>query len=639
MKYDFSGRAATTDVRCTDGTMFRRGAFKHNDGKIVPLVWMHNHGDPGLILGKALLKNGPDGLDVYGAFNNTQNGKDAREIVAHGDVTSLSIWANNLQRHGKDFFNGDVKEVSLVLAPADPTAHIEETAVVHSEFGVDDMETEEVEIFFPDSTFNTTPGEIGDDASVAHADEKKDDTTDNKSNITKEDKTMGETNEKGQEQGQSKEKTLGDVFNTLNEEQKTMVYALLAAQMEQMKGGDNKDDEEDVEHDYEGDPNDMKYNVFSDSNNAAGTDFISHDEMANLVADSVADGRRYGSFKDAFIEHAANDYGIDNVDILFPDAKTITNSPDFISRESAWVGTVMSGTHHSPFARVKSVFANITADEARARGYMKGKKKLEEVITLLKRSTDPQTVYKKQKMDRDDIIDITDFDVITWLKSEMRIMLDEELAGAILVGDGRSAASDDKIHEDHIRPICSDDDLYAFKVKVADVTDDASAKAFIKSALLGYTNYKGSGNKTMFIKESALAHLLLIEDGIGHLLYATQDALATTLRVSKIVEVPDEIFERNETIKPIAIIVDLNDYNVGADKGGAVSMFDDFDIDYNQQKYLLETHCSGALVRPFSAMVLNTTTDSTLTAKSPIKVDVNGKPVKADGGSGSGVTG
>lgn len=638
MKYDFSGRAATTDVRCTDGTMFRRGAFKHNDGKVVPLVWMHKHGDPGLVLGKALLRNGPDGLDVYGAFNNTQNGKDARELVAHGDVTSLSIWANNLQRKGNDFFNGDVKEVSLVLAPADPTARIEETAVVHSEFGADDTETEEAEIFFADTAFNTTPGEIGDAASIAHADEKKDETTDDKNNTTKEDKTMKVENEKGQ--GQSKEKTLGDVFNTLNEEQKTMVYALLAAQMEQMKGGDNKDDEEDVEHYYEGDPDDMKYNVFSDSNNAAGTDFISHDEMANLVADSVADGKRYGSFKDAFIEHAAKDYGIDDVDILFPDAKTITNSPDFISRESAWVGTVMSGTHHSPFARVKSVFANITADEARARGYMKGKKKLEEVITLLKRSTDPQTVYKKQKMDRDDIIDITDFDVITWLKSEMRIMLDEELAGAILVGDGRSAASDDKIHEDHIRPICSDDDLYAFKVKVADVTDDASAKAFIKSALLGYTNYKGSGNKTMFIKESALAHLLLIEDGIGHLLYATQDALATTLRVSKIVEVPDEIFERNETIKPIAIIVDLNDYNVGADKGGAVSMFDDFDIDYNQQKYLLETRCSGALVRPFSAMVLNTTTDSTLTAKSPIKVDVNGKPVKTtDAGSGSGVTG
>lgn len=637
MKYDFSGRAATTDVRCTDGTMFRRGAFKHNDGKIVPLVWMHKHGEPGLVLGKALLKNGPDGLDVYGAFNKTQNGKDARELVAHGDVTSLSIWANNLQRRGNDFFNGDVKEVSLVLAPADPTARIEETAVVHSEFGADDTETEEAEIFFADSAFNTTPGEIGDAASVAHADEKKDDTTDNK-NTTKEDKTMDTTNEKGQSQGQSKEKTLGDVFNTLNEEQKTMVYALLAAQMEQMKGGDNKD-EEDVKHNYDGDPDDMKYNVFSDSNNAAGTDFISHDEMANLVAESVADGKRYGSFKDAFIEHAAKDYGIDNVDILFPDAKTITNSPDFISRESAWVGAVMSGTHHSPFARVKSVFANITADEARARGYMKGKKKLEEVITLLKRSTDPQTVYKKQKMDRDDIIDITDFDVITWLKSEMRIMLDEELAGAILVGDGRSAASDDKIHEDHIRPICSDDDLYSFKVKVADVTDDASAKAFIKSALLGYTNYKGSGNKTMFIKESALAHLLLIEDGIGHLLYATQDALATTLRVSKIVEVPDEIFERNETIKPIAIIVDLNDYNVGADKGGAVSMFDDFDIDYNQQKYLLETRCSGALVRPFSAMVLNTTVDSTLTSKSPIKVDVNGKPVTTDGGSGSGVTG
>ena len=633
MKYDFSGRAATTDVRCTDGTMFRRGAFKHNDGKVVPLVWMHKHGDPGLVLGKALLRNGPDGLDVYGAFNNTQNGKDARELVAHGDVTSLSIWANNLQRKGNDFFNGDVKEVSLVLAPADPTARIEETAVIHSEFGADDTETDEAEIFFSDTAFDTTPGEIGDAVSVAHADDK-DNVTDDKNTNTEKDKTMDTTNDKSQ----GKEKTLGDVFNTLNEEQKTMVYALLAAQMEQMKGGSD-DDEEDVEHYYEGDPDDMKYNVFSDSNNVAGGDFISHDEMTNLVADSVADGKKFGSFKDAFIEHAANDYGIDNVDILFPDAKTITNSPDFISRESAWVGTVMSGTHHSPFARVKSVFANITADEARARGYMKGKKKLEEVITLLKRSTDPQTVYKKQKMDRDDIIDITDFDVITWLKSEMRIMLDEELAGAILVGDGRSAASDDKIHEDHIRPICSDDDLYSFKVKVADVTDDASAKAFIKSALLGYTNYKGSGNKTMFIKESALAHLLLIEDGIGHLLYATQDALATTLRVSKIVEVPDEIFERNETIKPIAIIVDLNDYNVGADKGGAVSMFDDFDIDYNQQKYLLETRCSGALVRPFSAMVLNTTVDSTLTAKSPVKVDVNGKPIKADAGSGSGVTG
>lgn len=612
MKYDFSGRAASTNVRCTDGTMFHSGAFKKNDGKIVPLVWMHHHDDPEYVIGHALLENDSDGLNVYGLFNGTENGKLVKQMVENGDVTSLSVWANHLNREGNEFYNGDVKEVSLVLAGADPTARIEQTAVIHSDVDTDGNEIIEG-IIYSGEPIEMKSGEI-----IEHADTQTEKPAEQKKEPT------------------AQKKTYREIFNSLTDEQKNLVYALLQRQEQELKGSSEDDTEDDTDnetkHSDEGET-EMKKNIFDDAAQQTN-DVISHDDMRELVTESLNDARKYGSLKDSFIAHA-DAYGITNIDILFPDAKALTTSPDFIKRETAWVATVMNGTHHSPFARVKSVFANLTADEARARGYVKGKKKVEEVISLLKRSTDPQTVYKKQKLDRDDIIDITDFDVVTWLKGEMRIMLDEEIAGAVLVGDGRLSSSDDKISEEHIRPIVSDDDLYAYKIKVTNVTDADTAKAAIKAIILGYANYKGSGNKTMFVKESVLAQMLLIEDGIGHLLYANQNALATTLRVNSIVEVPDEIFERNTAINPLAIVVDLNDYNIGADRGGAVSMFDDFDIDYNQQKYLIETRCSGALVRPFSAMILSTTTDSTLQFKSPIKVDANGKAIAASSTSGS----
>lgn len=600
MKYDFSGRAASTNVRCTDGTMFHSGAFKSNNGKIVPLVWMHQHDSPENTLGRAFLENTDEGLKVYGSFNDTENGKLAKQLVEHGDITSLSVWANHLNREGNELYNGDVKEVSLVLAGADPTARIEQTAVIHSDVDTDGNEIIEG-IIYSGEPIEMKSGEI-----IEHADTQAEEPAEQKKEPT------------------AQKKTYREIFNSLTDEQKNLVYALLQRQEQELKGSSEDDTDNETKHSDEGET-EMKKNIFEDAAQQTN-DVISHDDMRELVTESLNDARKYGSLKDSFIAHA-DAYGITNIDVLFPDAKALTTSPDFIKRETAWVATVMNGTHHSPFARVKSVFANLTADEARARGYVKGKKKVEEVISLLKRSTDPQTVYKKQKLDRDDIIDITDFDVVTWLKGEMRIMLDEEIAGAVLVGDGRLSSSDDKISEEHIRPIVSDDDLYAYKIKVTNVIDAHTAKAAIKAIILGYANYKGSGNKTMFVKESVLAQMLLIEDQIGHLLYANQNALATTLRVNSIVEVPDEIFERNTAINPLAIVVDLNDYNIGADRGGAVSMFDDFDIDYNQQKYLIETRCSGALVRPFSAMILSTTTDSTLQFKSPIPVDVNGKAI------------
>ena len=624
MKYDFSGRGASTNVRCTDGTMFHTGAFKKNDGKIVPLVWMHHHDDPEYVIGHALLENDSDGLNVYGLFNGTENGKLVKQMVEHGDVTSLSVWANHLKRDGNELYSGDVKEISLVLAGADPTARIEQTAVLHSDVDSNGDEILEAEIYSGEF-INNNPGEF-----VKHAEEKKN---------TEEEKTVSDN-------PVDKKKTYKEIFDNMSKEQQDFVLTLLAYQEEQLKkkgktgaeentngsdASDDSDENDETKHsDTEGDSR-MKKNIF-DTTDQVDSDVISHDDMKQLISDSIADAKKIGSLRDSFIAHAA-DYGIDNIDILFPDARTLTNSPDFIKRESAWVSTFMNGTRHSPFSRVKSVYANLTADEARARGYVKGKKKVEEVIALLKRSTDPQTIYKKQKLDRDDIIDITDFDVVNWLKGEMRIMLDEETAGAGLVGDGRLPSSDDKISEEHVRPIANDDDLYSYKIKVTDVTSADTAKAMIRAIILGYSNYKGSGNKTMFVKESVLAQMLLIEDGIGHLLYANQDALATTIRVKNIVEVPDEIFERS-SVKPLAIILDLSDYQFGADKGGEVNTFDDFDIDYNQQKYLMETRCSGALIRPFSAMVINTTVDSTIQFKSPIKVDVNGKAISSNPSAG-----
>ena len=560
--YDFSGWATKNDILCSDGRTIRKDAFKDNDGKTVPLVWNHSHNDPNNVLGHCVLENRDEGVYTYGTFNDTEQGKNAKSLVEHGDVTALSIWANKLKQNRGDVLHGDIKEVSLVLAGANIGACID-SVIKHGE------ESEEEAVIYS-----------GEDIVLAHAD------TTTKSESKEEDKTMDD----------KKEKTVKDVFDTLTEEQKNVVYALIGQALE------SKGDDDNMEHSESEGGNEMKHNVFEqDEMNV--NDTLSHAEMEAIIAD----GKRFGSMKESFLAHA-EEYGIKSIDYLFPEPKTLNNPPEFIKRDMGWVSKVMGTVHHTPFSRIKSMFADITEDEARAKGYIKGKLKKEEVFSLLKRTTTPTTVYKKQKMDRDDVIDITDFDVIAWLKSEMRMMLDEEIARAILIGDGRLSSSDDKINETNIRPIVSDDDLYTIKSKVTvaeNATGADKAKAFIDQVIRSRKEYKGSGNPTLFTTEDMVTECLLLEDKIGHKLYKTEAELATTMRVKEIVTV--EVMEglKDKNSKEVAgIIVNLADYNVGADKGGSVNMFDDFDIDYNQQKYLIETRCSGALVKPYSAITL-----------------------------------
>ena len=560
--YDFSGWATKNDILCSDGRTIRKDAFKDNDGKTVPLVWNHSHNDPNNVLGHCVLENRDEGVYTYGTFNDTEQGKNAKSLVEHGDVTALSIWANKLKQNRGDVLHGDIKEVSLVLAGANIGACID-SVIKHGE------ESEEEAVIYS-----------GEDIVLAHAD------TTTKSESKEEDKTMDD----------KKEKTVKDVFDTLTEEQKNVVYALIGQALESNGADDN------MEHSESEGGNEMKHNVF-EQDEMNGNDTLSHAEMEAIIAD----GKRFGSMKESFLAHA-EEYGIKSIDYLFPEPKTLNNPPEFIKRDMGWVSKVMGTVHHTPFSRIKSMFADITEDEARAKGYIKGKLKKEEVFSLLKRTTTPTTVYKKQKMDRDDVIDITDFDVIAWLKSEMRMMLDEEIARAILIGDGRLSSSDDKINETNIRPIVSDDDLYTIKSKVtvaANATGADKAKAFIDQVIRSRKEYKGSGNPTLFTTEDMVTECLLLEDKIGHKLYKTEAELATTMRVKEIVTV--EVMEglKDKNSKEVAgIVVNLADYNVGADKGGSVNMFDDFDIDYNQQKYLIETRCSGALVKPYSAITL-----------------------------------
>lgn len=570
-KFDFSGWATRNDLKCSDGRTIRRDAFKDNNGQTVPLVWNHQHNDSMNVLGHALLENRDQGVYAYCTFNDTESGQNAKLLVEHGDVTALSIYANQLKQQGGNVLHGAIREVSLVLAGANPGAFID-SVLTHGE-----ASDEEAIIY------------TGEDISLAHSDEpekKKEDAKEDTSE--KEDKPMAEDN---------KEKTVQDVFDEMTEEQKNVVYAMIGMALEEQGGAD--DDEED---NSEGGNEDMKHNVF-DQDQYQEENVLSHSDMETIINDA----KRYGSLKESFLAHA-EDYGIDNIDYLFPDAKNITPTPEFIKRDTDWVQKVMSGVHHTPFSRIKSMFANITEDEARAKGYIKGNLKKEEVFSLLKRTTTPTTIYKKQKLDRDDVIDITDFDVVAWLKAEMRLMLDEEIARAILVGDGRLSSSDDKINETNIRPIVSDDALYTIRKKVSvahGATDDVKAKTFIKAAIKARKDYKGSGNPTLYTTEDVVTDCLLLEDTTGRRLYNSVNDLATTLRVKEILTI--EVMEGvkgPEGGALMGIIVNLADYNVGADKGGAVNMFDDFDIDYNQQKYLIETRCSGALIKPYSAIEL-----------------------------------
>lgn len=608
MKYDFSGYATRNNIKCSDGRVIMRDAFKDNDHKKVPLVWQHDHMSPDNVLGHAMLENREDGVYAYGCFNDTPSGLNAKELVKNGDVRALSIYANKLKQDGANVIHGAIREVSLVLAGANPGAYID-TVMVHSD---GDEETEDAEICF---NLNSNPV-------IYHSDEvdNKKDNVDDESDgvISHTDKSDEKEKDMANNTG-SDDKTVQDVIDSMTDEQKNVLYTLVG-----MAADGSLDDE--------GDDN-MKHNAFEDED-----DYMAHSIDFDEI---LRDAKRCGSLRDAVIQHDLEDvsyadylehgkatYGIDQIDTLFPDFKSLNTPPALVSRNMDWVKVVMNSVSHTPFSRIKSVFANITADEARARGYTKGAKKIEEVFTLLKRTTTPQTIYKKQKFDRDDVIDITEFDVVAWVKGEMRMMLDEEIARAILIGDGRSDSSDDRIFPTNIRPVWQDDTFYTIRAQVDTkgmTTEEAKTEAIIKAIIRARKNYKGSGNPVFYTTEDVLTDMLLLENQIGDVKYKTKDELANRLRVSDIVTVEvmegqtrkgdaskgDVDISATKDLNLVGLIVNLKDYNVGADKGGAVSMFDDFDIDYNQQKYLIETRCSGALIKPYAAISVETFDSST----------------------------
>ena len=562
--YDFCGWATKNDLQCSDGRIIRRDAFKHNDGQKVPLVWNHDHTDPYRVVGHALLENRDEGVYTYGYFNDTDLGNTAKIYVQHGDINQLSIYANQLKQQGPNVMHGNIREVSLVLAGANPGAYIE-SVIAHG-----DESDEEAVIY------------TGENISLSHAEGVKEET-----------KPMAE----------SSEKTVKDVFDTLTEEQKALFYTLVGKALE---GDDNEDNKNDENDEMEQGDEDMKHNVFDTDTNQKD-EVLAHSEILN---DIVADAKRYGSLKESFLQHAAAN-NITNYNYLLPEPKSLNTPPEWIKEDDSWVAKVMRSVHHTPFSRVKSMFATLDETEARARGYIKGNMKKDLALSVLKRTTSPTTVYIKMKMDRDDVIDITDFDVVAWQRAEMRGQLDRELARAMLLGDGRELSSDDKINEQNIRPVLKDDDMYTIKYTVKSGQDykvttnsasdnDSVAKGVIRAAIKSRKEYKGSGNPTFFTTEDLLTELLLIEDQNGRRIYDSINTLATAMRVKEIVTVPE--MESHTDI--YGIIVNMADYTTGADKGGAVSMFDDFDIDYNQMKYLMETRMSGALTKPYSAIVL-----------------------------------
>ena len=567
-KYDFSGWATKNNIRCSDGRTIKPDAFAEQDGLTVPLVWNHNHVDADNVLGHAILENREQGVYAYCYLNNTEQGNNARELVSHGDICALSIFANQLKQNGGDVIHGAIREVSLVLAGANPGAKIE-NVMSHGE------NCDEEAIIYNDN----------DALDLQHSEEDK------------------KMEEKKEEPKTEEEKTVKDVIDSMTEEQKNVMYALIGEAIEQTKAEKAKESNEEEKV--------MKHNAF-EKENENEQETLSHSELNALIKEAKDNGK---SLKNTFLAHGVDnteylEHSITNVGNLFPEAQLVDKVPALVSRDMDWVSNVMGAVKHTPFSRVKSTYANITGDEARAKGYVKGNQKVEEVITALKRTTDPQTVYKLQKMDRDDVIDITDFDVVAWIKGEMRIMLNEELARAILIGDGRESSSNDKINPLHIRPVLGDDATYTIKrslVRAENETDEAFAKDFIHDVIRSRKDYKGSGNPTLYTTEDMLTSMLLIEDTTGRIIYDTMDKLKTALRVKDIVTVP--VMEgvsrkdgENTTYNLMGILVNLNDYNVGADKGGSVNMFDDFDINYNKYEYLIETRCSGALVKPYSAI-------------------------------------
>lgn len=585
---DFSGWATRNDLKCSDGRVIRRDAFKHDDGIKVPLVWNHQHNDPRNVLGHAWLENRPEGVYTYGFFNDSESGEIGKILVKHGDICALSIYANQLQQRGCDVLHGEIREVSLVHAGANPGAFID-SMLKHGEDSDDEA------IIY-----------TGMPLYLSHSDaDKQEDKADN----GEKKETSEKKDDPEKKTDSDEEKTVADVINSMTEEQKNVMYAMIGQAMDD-QGESDPESEDNNDDDSKGGTNTMKHNVF-DKDDRQKENVLIHSDGSEVSSEEIStifgDIKRYGSLKDSVLAH-----GIDNVDYLFPDAQTLANTPEFIQRDTGWVKKVMSGVHHTPFSRIKSIFADITEDDARAKGYFKGKLKKEEVFGLLKRTTTPTTVYKKQKMDRDDVVDITDFDVVAWLKSEMRMILDEELARAYLIGDGRLASSDDKINEQNIRPILKDEELYTIQATVSvqsSATEDDKAREFIRTAIKARKNYKGSGQPTLYTTEDILTDCLLLTDTTGRDLYTDVAQLAKKLRVKEIVTVPvmEGVNGKNGGAL-MGIIVNLADYNVGADRGGAVNMFDDFDIDYNQQKYLIETRCSGALIKPYSAIALELST-------------------------------
>lgn len=625
--YDCSGWATKANMLCSDGRTIRKNAFEECDGKTVPVVWNHEHNDPNAVLGHAVLENRDNGVYAYISFNNTEAGQNAKTLVQHKDIDRLSIWANKLKQMGGDVIHGVIREVSLVLAGANPGAVID-SVMAHG----DGSEEEAIircgeYIDFDDELTHSDEGkkgetEVGTDnkeqkPAAKNNDEKT--VADVFNTLTEEQKTVvyamiGQALEEAgvntddedkkevkhaasDDSGADSDETVADVFNTLTEKQKTVVYAMIGQALE-----DAGVDTDDVEHSEEGETDFMKCNVFDKETNTQDQEILTHSEFQEIIGEA----RRRGSLKDAFLEH-----GITDIDTLFPDAQTIDKTPGFIQRDNGWVAEVMAAVHKTPFSRVKSIFADITEDEARAKGYIKGKQKKDEVFNMLKRVTTPVTVYKKQSLDRDDMLDITDFDMIPWLKGEMRMMLNEELARAFLFGDGRSTSAEDKINEQNIRPVWTDNDVYTVKSEIAitkATTAEEKAQALIKACIKSRKAYKGSGNPTMYMSEDTLTDCLLLEDKNGRVIYDTVEKLATRLRVNKIVPVP--VMEGLSRIKGAnthflaGLYVNLTDYNVGTDRGGDVTMFDDFDIDFNKQKYLIETRCSGAMCKPYGAVAI-----------------------------------
>lgn len=606
--YDFCGWASKNDLLCSDGRTIRRGAFASDDGKKVPMVYQHQHTSIDNVLGHAILENRDEGMYAYCYLNESDTGKMAKELVRHGDICAMSIYANKLKQIGNDVVHGEIKEVSLVLAAANPGAAIESVVLEHS-----DGSTEEEAIIYSGEDTQYKILSHAESSTQTSSDKTVNDILNNMSEAKKNVlyymlAKVSETDEEAEDDDVIEDsdirhadvsggRTIQDIFDTFTSDEKKVAFYLIGQAIKESGSMEQSDipniDDESEENDT------MKHNVFENNQINNDETVLSHAEIEEIFRDT----KQYGTLKNSALAH-----GITNIEYLFPDATTVTPTPELIKRNDDWVSKVMGSVHRTPFSRIKSTAANLTEEDARAKGYMKGKLKKDEVFSLLKRTTEPTTIYKKQKLDRDDVVDITDFDVVAWIKSEMRMMLNEEIARAILIGDGRLTSSDDKIPEDHIRPVAFDSELYTVPIEVtvaAQATDDDKAKAIIRSIIKGRKEYKGSGNPVMYTTEDVLTDMLLMEDKMGRVVYDSVTKLATALRVSEIVTVPVmEGLKDSENNAVIAVIVNLADYNVGADRGGEVNMFDDFDIDYNAMKYLIETRCSGALTKPYSALAV-----------------------------------